>query len=533
MRMKKIDILILLVIVALTLFLYSLNYNKGISLHDEGRDLCAFEKVLNGQMPYRDFRWVHGPAALYLHSFIFKLFGVNLLYIRQMLIIVIILVLIFSYLLARLIMPRLYSAMAALVAVGYYGFPQYTSDHIYGTLFGLIAVMSILKFVVEGRDLRYLALAGILTGSIFGFMQAMGVFVFSAISLYIILLGKNRKHLFLYMALTTFTIFIIYLFFLINVPGNLLFENLFPHWRLKLMADLGVFPALFGFLQRGFSTDSFNVSRNALLFWLPAVSTAIVIVFLLFRIKNKRFYEKGENKILLLFSIYQAIMLTKLFIDKGVESVVFYTQIGMVLSVYVLYYLTQFIKIKNIQSRALLKAAILLCLILLFLIEITPFTIAHYYGFKDDYKLPFKRAPVYVNQKLGKTLTQVVDYVKTSTDKQDKLICAIYCPMLNFLTERENPLYDNELTPGVFRDKAMEEEAIKITKTNKVKYFAYVKFTHTIGQAEGWGPYIFGKSYAASFFNFIENNYHVEKEFGDSAFPPASLSTILYRRNYE
>ncbi|GEM_PF-5512301 len=531
--MKKIDIFILLFIVTFTIFLYSFNYNKGISLHDEGRDLCAFEKVLNGQMPYRDFRWVHGPLALYLHSFIFKLFGVNLLHIRQALIIIILLVSIFSYLLARLIMPRSYSTIAALIAVGYYGFPQYTSDHIYGTLFGLIAVMSILKFVAEGRDFRYLAFSGILTGAIFGFMQAMGVFVFLAISLYILLLGRNWKQLTAYIALNIITISLIYLYFVINVPWNLLFENLFPRWRLALMGDLGVFPSLFVFAQRGFSTDSFNAFRNALLFWLPAISTVMVIVLLLLGIKNKCFNEKGENKILLLFSIYQAIMLTKLFIDKGVESVVFYTQVGMILLVYVLYYSTLFIKIKNRQLKAWFKFGIPLSLIFLYLIEISPFTIAHYYGFKDDYKLPFERAPVYVNQKLGKTLTEVVDYIKTNTEKDDELICAIYCPMLNFLSERENPLYDNELTPGVFRDKAMEEEAIKVTKSNKVKYFAYAKLTHSIGQAQGWGPYVFGKSYAASFFGFIKSNYHVEREFGDSTFPPSSLRTVLYRRNYE
>lgn len=531
--MKKIDIIIITFIVIFSALLYSYGYDKGISLHDEGRDMSAFVKVLNGKMAYRDFRWVHGPLALYFHSLIFKLRGINILYIRQCLILIALLVSILSYLLARFLLPRTYSAIAAFLAIGFYGFPQYTSNHMYGTLCGLIALMFILRFILFERKLSYIVASGILTGFIFGFMQAMGGFVFAAIFTYILLSQRDLKLLFVYTVFTAITVLMIYLYFIINVPWNLLYENLNPHWRLTLMQALGTFPSPFIIFQKGFSNQTFNLWRNAVLFWLPPLLIFIVMILLLFRFKKGSFNSKAENKVLLLFAIYQTFMLIKLFIDKGVEGVVFYTQVGIILSVYISCLIIIFFKQRFPRISIAVRFLIFTSLILLYFIEITPFTIAHFYGFKNDYKLPFKRAPVYVNYKIGRSITDTVDYIKSNTSLKDKVIFAVYSPMFNFLTERENPLYDNELSPGVFRDNEMEEKAIETIKLNRVKYFIFVELTQTPGQSEGWGPYIFGKDYAVSFSEFIKDNYHIEKEFGSAEFPPTSLKTVIYRRNYE
>ena len=530
--MKKIDIFVLFCLLIFSILLYSFTYDRGISLHDEGRDVDAFVKILDGKMVYRDFRWVHGPSALYLHSLVFKLCGINLLYIRQFLIVVALLVMLLSYILARFILPPIYSGIAALLSIGFYGFPQYTSDHIYGTLFGLVAAMYTLKYFIQQKKTIYLYLSGISTGLVFGFIHPIGVQVYLAIALYIVLMSKNIKLLFQYTIYTALSVIIIYLYFLVNVPWNILYENLNPLWKLKNFTHVNNnLPSILSIFPGDLSAASFNLWRIALLIWMPVIFTGTVFVVLFYRFHKEKF-DSVENKVLLLFVVYQPIMLLKLFLDKGIEGIVFYAQVGMILAVYTSYLLIQNLNKNRLIFFAPLKFLIIICLGLLYLVEIVPFSIAHYYGFKSDYKLQFERATVYVNSKIGETIVDTVEYIKNNTAKSDKVIFADYYPMFNFLTDRDNPLYDNEMTPGVFRDITMENDAIETIKSSGVKYFVFVRPTFGPEKAEGWGPYVFGKTYAVSLVNYIKENYHIEKEFGDISYPPSSLKVILYRRNY-
>lgn len=49
---------------------------------DEGIIACGAERILNGQVPYRDFFSELGPASFYLHALIFKVGGINVIALR-------------------------------------------------------------------------------------------------------------------------------------------------------------------------------------------------------------------------------------------------------------------------------------------------------------------------------------------------------------------------------------------------------------------------------------------------------------------
>jgi hypothetical protein len=54
----------------------------GIDIYDEGIRLHGAERVLNGEVPYRDFYAVYGPAAFYWPALLFKVFGHQVLVFR-------------------------------------------------------------------------------------------------------------------------------------------------------------------------------------------------------------------------------------------------------------------------------------------------------------------------------------------------------------------------------------------------------------------------------------------------------------------
>jgi hypothetical protein len=55
---------------------------RGVDPFDEGLTLQGARRVVEGQVPYRDFLWAYGPGHLYLLAALFKLFGTSLLWWR-------------------------------------------------------------------------------------------------------------------------------------------------------------------------------------------------------------------------------------------------------------------------------------------------------------------------------------------------------------------------------------------------------------------------------------------------------------------
>ncbi|MBA2505669.1 MAG: hypothetical protein H0V29_06955, partial [Thermoleophilaceae bacterium] len=52
---------------------------RGLEPFDEGLSLQAGRRVLDGQVPYGDFRWAYGPAGPYALAAWFETFGVSVI----------------------------------------------------------------------------------------------------------------------------------------------------------------------------------------------------------------------------------------------------------------------------------------------------------------------------------------------------------------------------------------------------------------------------------------------------------------------
>lgn len=142
-----------------SLFLIYLSYwvpmiriQLSLTPGDMGRDLYAFESVLHGFRPCRDYWWQYGPLMLLYYAFWFLVGGVNLLSVRIGLGGIYFLCGFFSYASLRLFTS---APVAWLASLAFLNFPMgWTFNHIGAVPFLLASVFCLWKFFLT-RSLRW------------------------------------------------------------------------------------------------------------------------------------------------------------------------------------------------------------------------------------------------------------------------------------------------------------------------------------------------------------------------------------------
>ncbi len=162
-----------LLLVFLFFFLIS---NSPLNIYDEGFVVYAADRILRGDLPYRDFQLHYTPAQFYVVAALFQTFGHSLFVERMWDAAVRTGLVAAGFALARTLMPPAPAAAAALLimlrlgAAGFHGFPMLP-----GLLFALASGACLLASVPGGRR-AWAAAAGLLAGVAVIFRQDMGGF---------------------------------------------------------------------------------------------------------------------------------------------------------------------------------------------------------------------------------------------------------------------------------------------------------------------------------------------------------------------
>jgi hypothetical protein len=160
---------------------YSALVNRGMGLPILGYNISPAERVMHGELPYRDFIYNYTPGVLWLNAALMKLFGACVMTVNFGLLVFKLAALLALFYAAR----QLTSARAALIpvalALGWIGykvvFRAYPTQ--YSMLFVLLGLIFMLKYDRSGK-LRWLVLCGVVIGAVFLFKQNVGVFVLAA-----------------------------------------------------------------------------------------------------------------------------------------------------------------------------------------------------------------------------------------------------------------------------------------------------------------------------------------------------------------
>jgi len=186
-RAAQIDAVPLLVTFAAGLICYGLFYNRGLGLPVIGYNIAPAERVMQGEVPYRDFLFNYTPGILWLNALLMRAFGATLMATRIGLLAFKLITLITLFQVAR----RLTSGWAALVPVAltlaWLGYEQIFNVYPdqYLVLFALAGLICMLNYDETGHA-RWLLLCGLAIGVVFVFKYNVGVLLFGSGTLAIV-----------------------------------------------------------------------------------------------------------------------------------------------------------------------------------------------------------------------------------------------------------------------------------------------------------------------------------------------------------
>jgi 4-amino-4-deoxy-L-arabinose transferase-like glycosyltransferase len=158
---------------------------------DEGYFVYTTSRVFAGELPYRDFATPYTPGFFYLSALTYRLFGLEIVTLRLMMLVARIGVFVLVYLLGRRIMPAPFAVLPVLMLLAEDPAPGVWESHPawWATLFMLLAVWSVCRHCDSGRPVWWLT-ACASAGLSFAFKQNIGIF--AAASLVAVALAEER-----------------------------------------------------------------------------------------------------------------------------------------------------------------------------------------------------------------------------------------------------------------------------------------------------------------------------------------------------
>lgn len=154
---------------------YGLFVNRGLGLSVIGYSVAPSERVLQGEIPYRDFLFNYTPGILWVNALLMKAFGATLMATRIGLFVFKLATLLALYHLGRRLTNRWIALVPVVLTLAWLGHQQIFNvfPDQYLMLFALAGLLSMLNYDRTG-GLRWLALCGAATGTVFLFKYNVG-----------------------------------------------------------------------------------------------------------------------------------------------------------------------------------------------------------------------------------------------------------------------------------------------------------------------------------------------------------------------
>ena len=178
----------LLLLVVVTAVYGSIYYREESISTGIGANLVPAERVLNGEVPYRDFYKIQTPGILLLNAGLFKLLGASLLTALRGVLVFKILTVVLVFVIARMIVPSFIATIPALLTMIWLppGGPFRPAPIQYEMLFIMAAIYFMLRWMDSRKAVDVFA-AGLAVGFVALFKQNVGIYAAIAFGLVIIL----------------------------------------------------------------------------------------------------------------------------------------------------------------------------------------------------------------------------------------------------------------------------------------------------------------------------------------------------------
>lgn len=208
----------------MSFFLNFLHIPEGRSFRDEGQFFYGAERILNGELIYRDFHEIQFPGGFYLIAAAFYIFGERLETGRVLTYIFISAGLVFYFLIIQNLIKSLLLSIFPLVMLSIFCFTNWAGSipHWFTFMTSAGAIFFFSQFISTNLN-RYLILSGIFSGLSLTILQHEGLSIFLSLSLFYFIDRNRSFKKFLFFSAPFFLI-------LLSIPGFFILKGAFKNF---------------------------------------------------------------------------------------------------------------------------------------------------------------------------------------------------------------------------------------------------------------------------------------------------------------
>lgn len=464
-----------IILVLVLLFVYS----RGFIPHDEGWILHPAQRILNGEVPYRDFQYIYTPGAAYLISFWYLVNGVDVFGARIFTMIFVLLTIKIIYDLSKSISK---DKLVYILPIGIYTvwLPMHINfawPVVFAIWSGLSACLNLFYAVKKRSNALYL-IAGVMTGFTLLFKQNFGLAV-AINSLVFFIINRtsvNKKNVFVHIAGIAVLplIFIIYLY-INNALGSFYDDMYFFIVEQFLVRGMQATPYIY-------PDEWYRMFIKGLIYLSPLIF-GVIAAMLAFRKKRLIFHVATFCILFYILGIRPTtdkMHLVPLLSLSGLSLVIIY----------------------SLVKNYILKFGIILLQIILLLAGLYSSLFMNYYRWDTPLIHQNKVTPVaglgvLTDSNYNKSLIDVTDHILFNTQRLDYIFVYSFSPSLYILGNRDNAtryifmphnIMTNEVQDEIIQelnrkkvnliitDRDIENEGIRLTRFIK-KYYNNIKMS--------------------------------------------------------
>jgi len=541
---SKLIILALLVLAGILIYLPSYNLLPFLVQGDIGRDLYAYQRTMEGGVPYKDYYWNFGPLMPYFYSTFFKLLGVQITSIILGRIILNILSGLIIYCCLALFIEPMIAILGALWFWCFNTDFTYTFNHTGGTLFTLATIYFLFKYIKKlDKKWIYFTIPTLLCLSLIKINIGLSIALASILSVIAIngylpeFKNKTKTTVSLKIFLIpTFLSVSIYSLLIFKLPQYYIFQCFpflpayEPYGKASLIDSTKVLwsDMLLNFNGNASSLNSLSTLPISWPYRTLAFISAfsfVALAYILFLTKNKKKVDKA------CWTAIATLIIFIIFISHEFLLSATCYRIWWVSPIFILFiFLILGVTAKSLKR--LFKIALLAIIVSIIVLEF-----CGKYIFKEIIRnnpknfIKINNVEIYTKnpEQWTSVVSNTASYLKANLGKNEVFLAIPYDPLYYYLTDTTSPVPEI-----IFFDflNITEDQEKRIISDIERKSVNYVVLSSRIKSAEK-GLGFFGKTYGKSLAKYIDKNFEIVKSFGDWSKPAGWIwphATRIYKR---
>ncbi|MEK7060902.1 MAG: glycosyltransferase family 39 protein [Patescibacteria group bacterium] len=184
-----------LFLILLGFIYYFFFINKGIVLYDEGYYFHIADRILQGEIPYKDFFLQFSPGYFYLLAFSLKIFGEQIVVGRLLTLFICLCILFLTLKISeKLGFSRLHQKFLVFAAVVSFGFPLINNPSTLAWIIVFASLLLVYSYIIwfKNQNTKHLLLLGLFLGLCLAIKQNLGLYFFVATNIFVFLSSKGK-----------------------------------------------------------------------------------------------------------------------------------------------------------------------------------------------------------------------------------------------------------------------------------------------------------------------------------------------------